>query len=136
MQERKVGGLMKILVADDSNFMRGQIVRMLKAKLPQVEVEDAPDGEAAVEMCQKGSYDLVLLDLLMPKINGDAALRQIRAISSDILIVILSADVQRMTREELLADGADLFLNKPISLDKIDAIADLLRQRGKLGEEG
>jgi DNA-binding response OmpR family regulator len=126
---------MRILVADDSNFMRGQIIRMLKAKLPQAEIDDAADGEVAVDKFSQDSYDLVLLDLLMPKINGDGALKRIREMSQDVLVVILSADVQKMTREDLLVSGADLFLNKPISMEKVDQIINLLQTRGIATEE-
>ncbi len=126
---------MRILVADDSNFMRGQVIRMLKTKFPQAEIDDAPDGAVAVEKFVQGSYDLVLLDLLMPKISGDGALKRIREINQDVLVAILSADVQKMTREELMLSGADLFLNKPISFEKIDQIISLMQERGIKFEE-
>lgn len=117
---------MQILVADDSNFMRGQIIRTLRVLFPDATIDDVGDGEAALQHFRSGSYDLILLDYLMPKIDGGEVLKQIRQVDKVTKIAMLSADVQRMTKEEMLLSGADLFINKPLSGEKAQELAALV----------
>ena len=108
----------KILVVDDEASIR----RILETRLKMVgyEVATAADGEEAIEVFSKFSPDLVILDVMMPKLDGYGVTREIRK-SSDIPIIVLTAlgDVsERITGLEL---GADDYVIKPFSPKELEA---------------
>ncbi len=108
----------KILVADDEASIR----RILETRLKMVgyEVVVAEDGEEAVEVFNKTNPDLVVLDVMMPKMDGYGVTREIRR-TSDVPIIILTAlgDVsERITGLEL---GADDYVIKPFSPKELEA---------------
>lgn len=111
-------GRQKILVADDEASIR----RILETRLKMVgyDVVIAEDGEEAVELFNKENPDLVVLDVMMPKMDGYGVTREIRRIS-DVPIIILTAlgDVsERITGLEL---GADDYVIKPFSPKELEA---------------
>ena len=87
----------KILVADDEASIR----RILETRLKMVgyDVIVAEDGEEAVEVFNKTNPDLVVLDVMMPKMDGYGVTREIRR-NSDVPIIILTADFRNYTRDE------------------------------------
>ena len=108
----------KILVADDEASIR----RILETRLKMVgyDVVVAEDGEDAVEVFTKTNPDLVILDVMMPKMDGYGVTREIRR-TSDVPIIILTAlgDVsERITGLEL---GADDYVIKPFSPKELEA---------------
>ena len=108
----------KILVADDEASIR----RILETRLKMVgyDVVVAEDGEEAVDVFNKTNPDLVVLDVMMPKMDGYGVTREIRR-TSDIPIIILTAlgDVsERITGLEL---GADDYVIKPFSPKELEA---------------
>ena len=108
----------KILVADDEASIR----RILETRLKMVgyDVVTAEDGEEAVEVFNKENPDLVVLDVMMPKMDGYGVTREIRR-TSDVPIIILTAlgDVsERITGLEL---GADDYVIKPFSPKELEA---------------
>ena len=108
----------KILVADDE----ASISRILETRLKMVgyDVVTAEDGEEAVEVFNKTNPDLVVLDVMMPKMDGYGVTREIRR-TSDVPIIILTAlgDVsERITGLEL---GADDYVIKPFSPKELEA---------------
>jgi CheY-like chemotaxis protein len=83
-----------------------------------------PDGEEAVAAMQEGSYDLILMDMQMPRLDGLGATRAIRALpgpASRVRIVALTANSFAHDREACLAAGMDGFMAKPITLERLDA---------------
>ena len=112
------GTRQKILVVDDEASIR----RILETRLKMVgyDVVTAEDGEEAVEVFNKANPDLVVLDVMMPKMDGYGVTREIRR-TSDIPIIILTAlgDVsERITGLEL---GADDYVIKPFSPKELEA---------------
>ena len=108
----------RILVADDEASIR----RILETRLKMVgyDVVTAQDGEEAVEVYNKSNPDLVVLDVMMPKMDGYGVTREIRR-TSDVPIIILTAlgDVsERITGLEL---GADDYVVKPFSPKELEA---------------
>ena len=108
----------RILVADDEASIR----RILETRLKMVgyDVVTAQDGEEAVEIYNKANPDLVVLDVMMPKMDGYGVTREIRR-TSDVPIIILTAlgDVsERITGLEL---GADDYVVKPFSPKELEA---------------
>ena len=85
----------KVLVVDDEKL----IVKGIRFSLEQddMEVDTAYDGEEAVEMAREGNYDIILLDLMLPKLDGLSACQQIREFS-DVPIVMLTAKGEDMDK--------------------------------------
>jgi len=114
----------QILVVDDSAFARAT----LKQKLTEAGhvVAEAASGVEALEMLATQRFDLVTMDLLMPEMEGGELLQNIRKLSPSIPVVVITADIQTQTREELMTRGASAFLNKPVDfntlLDKINRL--------------
>ncbi|MCK5154181.1 MAG: response regulator [Spirochaetales bacterium] len=116
-----------ILIADDSWIARMSLNKILKP-LP-VTLLEAEDGAMAMEMIRKENPDLILLDLLMPEMDGIDILRLMREESIDIPVIVFSADIMEETEKEVISLGALAFIHKPsdpdLLLDTIKKIAGL-----------
>lgn len=101
----------KILIIDDSSLSR----RLLRKILEEAshEVIEASDGFSALEIFSLEVPHLVMLDLTMPGINGFEVLKQLKKANPEIKVIVASADVQSMTRDQAFSEGADGFINKP-----------------------
>jgi two-component system response regulator RegX3 len=124
----------RILVVDDEpSLVRGLQYALEREKF---EVQVATDGEAAVEAALSQAIDLVVLDLMLPKLSGEDACREIRA-RSDVPIIMLTA---KDSERELVAGlqmGADDYVTKPFSaVELIGRISALLRRRQLDRESG
>ena len=108
----------KVLVVDDEKL----IVKGLRFALEQddMEVDTAYDGEEAVEKVREGSYDIVLLDLMLPKLDGLSACQQIRELS-DVPIIMLTAKGEDMDKILGLEYGADDYITKPFNILEVKA---------------
>ncbi len=102
----------RIVLADDNADMRGYIARLLS---PRYEVVAAPDGQAALEAALQERPDLVLTDVMMPRLDGFGLLRAMRAHPAlqATPIILLSARAGEEARAEGLEAGADDYLTKP-----------------------
>ena len=108
---------MRILLCEDEESL-GMLVReYLQAK--GYDAELFLDGEAGLQAFQAGSYDMCLLDVMMPKMDGFALAREIRAISSDVPIIFLTAKNLKDDILEGFKLGADDYLTKPFSMDEL-----------------
>tara|TARA_R110002072_G_scaffold41023_2_gene115676 strand:+ start:15299 stop:17749 length:2451 start_codon:yes stop_codon:yes gene_type:complete len=108
----------RVLVVDDNRINQHVVSAMLRRL--QVHVDVADDGEKAIAILSRHDYDLVLLDMQMPIMDGPQAARTIRAADSsvrqhDVPIVALTASVLEDNRRECLAAGMDDFLTKPLA---------------------
>ncbi|MEF9970902.1 MAG: response regulator transcription factor [Oscillospiraceae bacterium] len=124
---------MKILVVDDEKLL----VKGIKFNLENegYEVDDCYDGERAVEMANSGSYDLILLDLMMPKLSGLEACMQIRE-KSAVPIIMLTARSEDTDKLIGFEYGADDYITKPFNILELKArIRALLRRSAKLAGE-
>jgi PAS domain S-box-containing protein len=110
----------KILLADDNADMRHYIQRLLRGSYT---VEMTVDGAAALEAIQSSRPDLVLTDVMMPRMDGFELLRSLRAdaATQDIPIILLSARAGEEARIEGLEAGADDYLIKPFSARELIA---------------
>lgn len=105
----------KILLAEDNNMNRKLLLHGLK----QYKVDVARDGQEAIEMFKINQYDMILMDIQMPGIDGVEASRQIRRIENDdvrktrAIILGITADWFPDLQEECKAAGIDDFLAKP-----------------------
>ncbi|CCE11314.1 putative sensor histidine kinase with multiple PAS and a response regulator receiver domain (modular protein) [Bradyrhizobium sp. STM 3843] len=123
----------RILLADDNPDMRDYVRRLLGESY---EVETVGDGEAALAAARRRRPDLVLTDVMMPKLDGFGLLRALRSDSliHDIPVIMLSARAGEEAKVEGLDAGASDYLSKPFSarelLARVRANIDLARVRG------
>lgn len=114
----------RILVVDDSPTARAMISRFIGTGY---RVETASGGAEALELIAARPPDLIVLDLLMPGIDGVGVLRALQSRRSTIPVVVLSADIQESTKNRVLELGASLVLHKPPQpLPLQDAIGQVL----------
>jgi len=118
---------LRILVADDSIDNRFLLKAMLKAAPYQI--DEVEDGQQAVERVRSASYDLVLMDVRMPTMDGLAATRAIRMWEQDherspIPIIALTASALKEDVAECLEAGCTLHLSKPITKANLFAAID------------
>ena len=119
----------KILVVEDEDNIREFVV--INLKRAGYDVTEASTGEQALEIFdeQRGGFDVVLLDIMMPGIDGITVCRQIRSQSSNIGIIMLTAKTQEMDKVSCLMMGADDFVTKPFSPSELVARIDALYRR-------
>jgi two-component system KDP operon response regulator KdpE len=118
----------KILVVDDDPAILRLLSTNLKAR--GYEVITATDGEESLEAMQKDFIDLLILDIMMPKVDGVEVCRRIRE-WSDIPIIILSARGDENDKVKCLELGADDYLTKPFGIGELIArIRTAFRHRG------
>lgn len=112
----------RVLLAED-NLLNQRITARLLEKAG-LDVQIASDGVQAVEALQEGEYDLILMDNLMPRLNGVDATRQIRAMETNrrTPIVAVSANALEDQTQELRLAGADEFLHKPFHPNELYTI--------------
>ena len=119
---------MRILVVEDEKKLAGFIKRALVEDSHAVDV--AGDGDEGSYMAGSQSYDLVILDILLPKKDGLSILRELRDGKKTTPVLILSARGQVKDRVKGLDLGADDYLAKPFSLDELRARVRALLRRG------
>ena len=102
---------MRLLVVEDEHSLREDIAR--KLRLSGYEVDACADGEAALEALAAERYDLVLLDLNLPKVDGMQVLRSLRQHDLETCVLILSARSEISDKVEGLDAGANDYLTKP-----------------------
>ena len=116
----------KVLVVDDEKL----IVKGLKFSLEQddMEVECAYDGEEALEYAKNNQYDIILLDIMLPKLDGMQVCQQIREFSN-IPIIMLTAKGEEMDELQGFECGADEYIAKPFSPKILTARVDAIIRR-------
>ena len=119
----------KVLVVDDEKL----IVKGIRFSLEQegMEVDCAYDGEEAVNAVKNKEYDIILLDVMLPKLNGFEVCQAIREFS-DVYIIMLTAKGDDMDKILGLGYGADDYITKPFNILEVKArIKAILRRNGK-----
>ncbi len=124
---------MKILVVDDEKVLVKGIKFNLESEGYQVEV--GYDGEEAVELARSGSFDLIILDLMMPKIDGLQACMRIREFSN-VPIIMLTARSEDTDKIIGFECGADDYITKPFNILELKArVRALLRRAGMAAQQ-
>lgn len=119
----------RVLVVDDEKL----IVKGIRFSLEQdgMEVDAAYDGEEALKLIKEHTYELVLLDVMLPKLDGFEVCRQIRDFS-DVPVVMLTAKGDDMDKILGLEYGADDYITKPFNILEVKArIKAIMRRTGK-----
>ena len=109
---------MKILIVDDSEFMRTILKDLLKTIAPDAEVLEAGNGNQALELYRTHKPDLMLLDLIMPEKDGMAVLKEIGSEKGKKIVVVSSVG-QEDTITEAKQLGADAYVVKPFEEDAL-----------------
>ena len=123
----------KVLVVDDEKL----IVKGIRFSLEQddMEVDCAYDGEEALKLAAENTYDIILLDVMLPKHDGFEVCRQIREYS-DVPIIMLTAKGEDMDKILGLEYGADDYITKPYNILEVKArIKAIIRRTGKKREQ-
>jgi YesN/AraC family two-component response regulator len=108
----------KILLVDDEGHVRKFIGLILK-QLGATSIMEAANGKEAVEVFKREQPNLILLDVNMPIQDGIQTLREIRALSAECVVVMLTSLANRQTVEEALSLGADNYIRKDTPKDEI-----------------
>lgn len=125
---------MKVLIIEDEKLLADSIQTLLRSK--GFEVEAVYDGEMGAEYAELGIYDLLILDVMMPKLNGYEVARRVRAKRCATPILMLTAKSGLEDRVEGLNAGADYYLTKPFDTRELLAcINALLRRQGSQVDE-
>ncbi len=119
----------KILVADDEKKIRETLCAYFNAK--GLEAVPAHDGARAVELCENESFDLIILDVLMPRLDGISACREIRELT-DAPVLFLSALGEEQDLLKGFKSGADDYIVKPFPLSVLyeKSLAMIKRNKG------
>jgi DNA-binding response OmpR family regulator len=125
---------MRILVIEDEPRILSFLARGLEAE--GFSVDGADDGKAGIARAVQGSYDLVILDLLLPKLDGFAVLRQLQHRLPELPVVIVSARSELETKLQGFDLGACDYLSKPFSFDELLARVRAQLRRGRPGDTG
>jgi two-component system OmpR family response regulator len=120
---------MRILVAEDDAVLAAALGRALNQSAYAVDVVD--NGEDANRALGSDSYDLVVLDLALPKVDGLAVLRRLRDRRSHVPVLVLSARDALEDRVKGLDLGADDYMTKPFDLPEFEARVRVLIRRGQ-----
>lgn len=115
-----------LLVEDDASLASGLVLALQRARY---RVEHVADGESAVRALADNRFDLVILDLGLPRLDGTGVLAALRANGSAIPVLVLSARDAVRDRVQSLDLGADDYLVKPFDLDELLARLRVLERR-------
>lgn len=113
----------RVLVVDDDLLIRTQVCDALKEAQPELELVEAPDGEAAIAKLDSFAADLVMLDLFMPNLSGIETLSFIRGRANPPKVIIMSSLDSDSMKADALAAGATAFIAKPFHpIELVDVV--------------
>jgi CheY-like chemotaxis protein len=119
---------MKILVTDDSKMARKMVIKTLNDNVSDnLEIFEAQNGQEALDLYKQISPEIVFLDLTMPIMDGFTALEKIKEFDINAKVVIISADIQKLSMEKALKLGAFNFIKKPIDSNKMKQILEKIK---------
>jgi DNA-binding response OmpR family regulator len=121
---------MRVLVIEDEIRLAENVSSALREG-PGFAVDHAEDGETGVTLAENRCYDLIILDLMLPRLNGLSVLKRLRATKDQTPVLILTARDEVGSTIDLLNAGADDYLSKPFDLGELIARSKALIRRGK-----
>jgi len=129
------GGLVRILVVEDDHMLREAVVTVLKED--EYIIEETSNGEEGLYLALQGIHDLLILDIMLPEINGLEIVKRLRLQGNSVPILLLTAKDSVQDRVIGLNSGADDYLVKPFAVQELLArVKALLRRVGMGGKEG
>lgn len=124
---------MKILIVDDEEMIRSVLKEYVEFE--GNEAFEAADGMEAVRMCRDNDYDVVLMDVMMPKLDGFSAVKEIRKFK-DVPVIMLSARGEEYDKLFGFEIGADDYVTKPFSPKEVMARINAVTKRRAAGNGG
>jgi Response regulators consisting of a CheY-like receiver domain and a winged-helix DNA-binding domain len=121
----------KILIADDEEMIRTVIAEY--AKFEGYDCAEAVDGMEAVQKATANDYDLIIMDVMMPKLDGFSAVKEIRK-KKDTPVIMLSARVEEYDKLFGFEMGVDDYVTKPFSPKEVMARIGAILKRGKVNK--
>src|SRR5579862_8851463 len=121
---------MRVLVVEDEERLAQNVATILRDNA-LCAVDIAPDGEEGLFQARSTPYDLLVLDLMLPKLNGLQVLKRLRADGKNSPVIVLTARDEKEIVVKLLNEGADDYLTKPFDLGEFVARCKALLRRGK-----
>lgn len=123
----------KILLAEDDNNLGSLLDSFIKAK--GYEVELARNGKIALEKFNKGNFQFVILDVMMPEMDGFTVAKEIRGVDTKVPILFLTAKTMKEDKLEGFSLGADDYLTKPFSMEELVARIEAILKRTSNSEQ-
>ena len=117
----------KILLAEDDNNLGSLLDSFIKAK--GYDVELARNGKIALEKFNEGNFQFVILDVMMPEMDGFTVAKEIRGVDTKVPILFLTAKTMKEDKLEGFALGADDYLTKPFSMEELVARIEAILKR-------
>ncbi len=117
-----------LVVEDDTSILQGLALALGRQGY---EVHAAADGRAGLDLARRGGWDLIVLDIMLPQVNGYEILADLRAAGDETPVMVVSARTAEMDRIRGLDLGADDYVTKPFSVGELLArVRAVLRRRG------
>ena len=114
----------KILVVEDSSVIQNVIRQILEFQ--NYDVTSAKDGREALELCEAHQYDIILMDISMPFLDGTATLKGIRALEdkkkASVPVLAVTGNIENYTAQEFIRAGFNDLHEKPIDFDELSAL--------------
>jgi two-component system response regulator PilR (NtrC family) len=123
----------KLLVADDEQSMREFLDIMLKKEGYKVSL--ASNGEEVLKLAERDIFDLILMDIRMPKLDGIAVLKKIKALSPETIVIMITAYASTDTAIRAMKEGAYDYVTKPFKVDEIKLIIKNALEKKNLQKE-
>ena len=123
----------KILVVDDEKSMREFLEIMLRKEDYRISL--APNGEEVLRLIERDIFDLVLLDIRMPKMDGIAVLKKIKALSPETVVIMITAYASADTAIKAMKEGAYDYITKPFKVEEIKLIIKNALEKRNLQKE-
>ena len=125
---------MHILVVDDEELIRAVIKNYLDTEA--YTYDEADNGEEAVKLVENNNYDLIIMDIMMPKMDGYEAVKKIKAINKNIPVIMLSARKEEEDKLQGFDYGIDDYVTKPFSpkelMARIKAVTKRTDKEGRI----
>jgi two-component system response regulator PhoP len=121
---------LRVLLVEDEKRLAENVARALRESAGYA-VDIASDGEEGLYLAESNAYDLMVLDLMLPKLDGQALLAQYRKKGHSTPVLVLTARDEKENVVRLLNEGADDYVSKPFDLGEFLARAKALVRRGK-----
>ena len=124
---------MKILVVDDEELIRNVIREYLI--MEEYTVDEANDGLEAITKAKENDYNLIIMDIMMPKMDGYELIKSLREAKYDVPILIITAKSEIEDKKEGFLLGADDYMVKPIDIEEMLLRIQVLLRRSKSASE-
>jgi DNA-binding NtrC family response regulator len=112
----------KVLIVDDSSSVRQIVQKILRDSVFNCEIAEAGDGETAVTLARRTSFDVVFLDCNMPGMSGITTMKRLALIKPSLKIVMISGEHNATSESEALDGGACAFMHKPFNSQDVDQV--------------